>query len=328
MPNNIVGHDKQKKILAASVKNDRLAHAYLFIGKSGVGKKALALEFARLVNCENPDYQTFKACSVCSSCEKQSQGLNPDIIVVEPDGNSIKREQIIELLDTHSLSSIFNRHKFIIINDAGKLSSAAVPMLLKTIEEPLEKRVFILVEANPDFLLSTIKSRCQTIKFGPLTSQQVKGILLLKEEPVDAQIAEYAARASEGSAAKALELTGEKCLELRNNLFAMLETFYTNRQLLEIKAVKKSFENVTASVTDLLSSFFYDVFKDKTGQGILYNVDKEELIKKFARLLPLDNIMGILNDIDTSRSVISRNRILNQDLVLNNILVKGDCRNG
>ena len=329
MLQNIVGHDKQKKILAAAIKNDRMAHAYLFIGRDGVGKKALALEFARLLNCENPDYANFNACSVCSSCDKQTKGLNSDIILVEPVGNSIKREYIKEVLALQSFSSIFNRYKFIIIDEAGKLTRDAVPLLLKAIEEPLEKRVFILVESKPDLLLATIKSRCQAVKFGPLTNEQIKDILIFKGEPVkDARIAEYAARAAEGSVAKAIELRGEKCLELRENIFTMLEAYYTSRQLLEIKAVKKSFENVTSLVTDLLAGFFYDVFKDKTGQGLTCNVDKEELIKKYSRLLPLENIMNILKEIDGSRSLISRNRILNQDLVLNNILVKGDTRNG
>ncbi len=329
MLEKILGHVKQKRILSASVKNDRLAHAYLFTGKDGVGKRSLALEFARLVNCENPDHINFKACSVCLSCEKQSKGLNPDIELVEPDGNSIKKEQITGLLGAQSLSSLFNRYKFIIINEAGKLSRDAVPMLLKTIEEPLQKRVFILIESRADLLLDTIKSRCQTLKFGPLPPEQIKDILVSKGTPVsDERIFEYVIRASEGSAAKALELTGEKCLEVRGYIFTMLEAYYTSRQLLEIKTAKKKFENITVLVTDLLSGFFYDVFKDKTGQGLLCNVDKEELVKKYSKLLPLDNIMNMLSEIDISKSVISRNRILNQDLVLNNILVKGDTRNG
>jgi len=329
MQKNITGHDKQKRILSAAVKNNKLAHAYLFTGRDGVGKKTLALEFARLVNCENPDYQNFRACAVCASCLKQTQGLNPDILLVQAEKNSIKREQIAELLNSNSLSSIFNKYKFVIIDEAGKLSREAVPMLLKTIEEPLERRVFILVEANPALLLNTIRSRCQTVKFGPLTSAQVKEFLLAKEEPIeDANIIEYGVRVSDGSVAKALELTGVKALELRAAIFTMLEAYYKNRLLLEVKAVKKNFENVTAVVTDYFSSFIYDVLKVKTGQGLICNVDKEELVKKYAQLLPLENIMTMLSEIDASRSVISRNRILNQDLVLNNILVKGDIRNG
>ena len=112
MQKNITGHDKQKRILSAAVKNNKLAHAYLFTGRDGVGKKTLALEFARLVNCENPDYQNFRACAVCVSCVKQTQGLNPDILLVQAEKNSIKREQIAELLNSNSLSSIFNKYKF------------------------------------------------------------------------------------------------------------------------------------------------------------------------------------------------------------------------
>ena len=302
-------------------------YAYLFLGKEGVGKKSLALEFARLVNCEHPDFEAFRSCSGCDSCEKQAQQLNPDIVLVEQDGASIKKIQIKTLLEEQSLSSYFNKYKFVIINNAEKITRDAIPMLLKTIEEPGEKRVFILVAANPSFILPTIKSRCQVIKFGGLTLEQIRDIMLFKCK-VKEDILEYAARTAEGSAARGLELVQEKNLELREIIFQMLESYYTARQLFDIKAIKSKFEKFSTLATDLLACFFYDVFKMKLGKGLIYNVDKESLIKKYATLLPLENISSIIRELDSSRSLIARNLSMNQDLVINSILVKGDVRNG
>ncbi|OGF48461.1 MAG: hypothetical protein A2452_11890 [Candidatus Firestonebacteria bacterium RIFOXYC2_FULL_39_67] len=327
MLENITGHDNQKKILASSFVNNRMAHAYLFLGKEGVGKKALAVEFARLVNCEHPDFEAFRSCSGCDSCEKQSKYLNPDIAVVEQDGATIKKLQIKTLLEDQSLSSYFNKYKFIIINNAERLTKDAVPMLLKTIEEPAGKRVFILIAANPYFILPTIKSRCQVIKFGGLTLEQVRDILIFKSNAKES-IIEYAARASEGSAARALELIEEKNLELREIIFRMLESYYSAKQLFEIKTIKNKFEKFSIMTTDILESFFYDVFKMKIGKGLIFNSDKENMIKKYSALLPLESISNIIRDLDGSRSLISRNLSMNQDLVINSILVKGDIRNG
>ena len=327
MFDNIIGHDKQKKILAASFKNNRMAHAYLFLGKEGVGKKSLAVEFARLVNCEQPDFGAFLACGGCDSCVKQSKNLNPDIVVIEQDGATIKKNQVKVLLEEQGLSSLYNKYKFIIINNAEKLTKDAVPMLLKTIEEPGIKRVFILVAANPYFILPTIKSRCQVIKFGGLTLEQVRNILLFKSS-IQENILEYAARASEGSVARGLELIEEKNLELREIIYKMLESYYSVKQLFDIKTIKNKYEKFSMMATDLLEGFFYDVFKMKIGKGVIYNTDKEALIKKYSSLLTLDNISGIIRDLDSSRSLISRNLSMNQDLMINSILVKGDIRNG
>ncbi|MFH1073969.1 MAG: DNA polymerase III subunit delta' C-terminal domain-containing protein [Candidatus Firestonebacteria bacterium] len=327
MLENIVGHYKQKKILASSFKNNRMAHAYLFLGKEGVGKKALAVEFARLVNCEHPDFDDFRSCAVCDSCEKQTKNLNPDIAIVEQEGATIKKLQVKTLLEEQSLSSYYNKYKFVIINNAERLTKDAVPMLLKTIEEPMKKRVFILVASNPYFILPTVKSRCQVIKFGVLTREQVRDILIFNSS-VKEDIAEYAARASEGSAARALELIEEKNLELRELIFQMLESYYSVKQLFDLKTIKSKFEKFSIMVTDFLESFFYDVFKMKTGKGLIYNSDKESLIKKYSLLLPLENVSNIIKELDSYRSLISRNLSMNQDLVINSILVKGDIRNG
>jgi DNA polymerase-3 subunit delta' len=324
---NIIGHDKQKKILASSFKNNRMAHAYLFLGKEGVGKKALALEFARLVNCEHADFEVFKSCSICNSCEKQSKNLNPDIIVIEQEGATIKKLQIKTLLEDQSLSSLYNNYKFIIINNAEKLTKDAVPMLLKTIEEPGEKRIFILVASNMYFILPTIKSRCQVIKFGSLTREQIRDILIFKKS-VPESILEYASRSSDGSVARGLELIEEKNLELREVIFNMLESYYTVKQLFDIKAIKSKYEKFSVMATDLLQGFYYDVFKMKIGKGLIFNSDKESLIKKYSALLPLENISNIIKELDSSRSLLSRNLSMNQDLAINSILVKGDIRNG
>ena len=129
---DIQGQDKAIHILQRAIQNQHIAHAYLFTGPEGVGKKNTALALAQSLNCEAADPQTFSSCGQCASCVQIDCGSHPDLIFLEPDGNSIKIEQIRNLLSKISLRNYESTYKVAIINDAHLMTEQAANCLLKT----------------------------------------------------------------------------------------------------------------------------------------------------------------------------------------------------
>ena len=161
---NIIGNKKIKSEFIDNIKNNTLSHSYLFVGQEGIGKKLFAKELAKMALCLNNKTENDN----CSSCVKFDSGNNPDFVLIEPDGNSIKIAQIREMQENVYTKSIVSRKKVFIINDSDKMTEEAQNSLLKTLEEPPEYIMIILITANENKLLNTIKSRCLKISFNNL----------------------------------------------------------------------------------------------------------------------------------------------------------------
>lgn len=182
----IIGHQKIISFLTSSIRSGRLAHAYLFIGPPQVGKKTVALEFIKKLQCEKSLIKNddFSACGQCRSCLLIKKNQHPDVLLVEI-GNkvtetegeanqSIKIEQIRQIQHLLSLSPFSAKYKAVIIDEADRLTLEAANCLLKTLEEPSQKSLLILISANWQRILPTIISRCQLIKFLSVKSQLIK----------------------------------------------------------------------------------------------------------------------------------------------------------
>jgi len=215
----IRGQETAVQILKNSITNDHVSHAYLFQGPQGVGKKAAALALAQALNCLN--FQTFRgdACGSCLSCTKLKNGNHPDLLVIEPEKYSIKIEQIRNLRNRVFYKCYDGKYKVIIVDDAHYLTIQASNSLLKVLEEPPEKTVFILVSSEPGKLPDTIISRCQQVQFQPLSVNTIKELLSGKYPDKSTHLG-LAASLSGGSLSKAQELLdeGEILIERREAL--------------------------------------------------------------------------------------------------------------
>lgn len=162
----IVGHEKIIVQLHNAIKSSRIAGAYLFVGPAGVGKETVAIHFAKSINC-----LTFgeSACGDCISCRKTDAGNHPDTQIVSPSGAWIRIDQIRELQKRIVYRPLEGVRKIVILREAERMNLEAANCLLKTLEEPPAESVLILLTTNLDALLPTIRSRCQIIKFNPLT---------------------------------------------------------------------------------------------------------------------------------------------------------------
>ena len=170
---NILGNEHIKRILEQSISTNKILHSYLMIGSTGIGKKMIATEFAKAILCSNMD----KPCNSCKSCLEFNTNNHPDFLCIKQDNNSIKIEQIRELQKKIQEKPIISKRKVYIIDNADYMTVEAQNCLLKTLEEPPEFATIILIGANENSFLTTIKSRCMILHFNPISNEVIKTYL-------------------------------------------------------------------------------------------------------------------------------------------------------
>src|SRR5579862_4638050 len=161
----VLGHRRLVALIARSVSRDALPPSLIFSGPPGVGKKLTAVAAAQLLNCTARvgEGVSIDACGVCRSCTRIARGVHSDVIIVEPgDSGSIKIEQIRDIVERTAYRPFEGRCRVVIIDAAEALVVQAQNALLKTLEEPPAASVFVLVTAQPDLLLPTVRSRCRS----------------------------------------------------------------------------------------------------------------------------------------------------------------------
>lgn len=174
---DVIGNEEIKNYLSDCVQNNTISQSYLFVGTEGIGKLLIAKEFARKILCTEQDEKNDCECKSC----KCFKGTNhPDYLVVNEAGETIKIEQIRDITKKIIEPPIMSRKKVYIINDCDKMTVEAQNCLLKTLEEPPEFVVIILITANENRILNTIKSRCMTIKFHPIPKDELKKYMIDK----------------------------------------------------------------------------------------------------------------------------------------------------
>ncbi|WP_027415750.1 DNA polymerase III subunit delta' [Aneurinibacillus terranovensis] len=169
---------EQKRIaeyLHRSISNDRLAHAYLFSGTAGSGKRKLAFQLAKAVFCLRQDGDS---CEQCDNCRRINTGNHPDVHYVSPEGTRIKIKQIEDLQREFSYRAMESQHKVYIMDAADKMTVDAANRLLKFLEEPPKGVVAILLTEQIHSLLPTILSRCQVVSFPSLSDEAILARLI------------------------------------------------------------------------------------------------------------------------------------------------------
>jgi DNA polymerase III subunit delta' len=163
-------------ILLNGLKNEHLAHAYLLSGPRGVGKRDVALQLASTFFCQMKD--GLEPCGECADCKRIKSGNHPDLTFIEPEGKSVKKHQITELIKAFSYKGVESTRKFFIVDNADLMTAQAANSLLKFIEEPEGITVSVLITSNIQSMLDTIISRCQVLTFKPLSPKNLKELLI------------------------------------------------------------------------------------------------------------------------------------------------------
>ncbi|WLR55109.1 DNA polymerase III subunit delta' [Mesobacillus subterraneus] len=160
------------KMIKNSILKNRIAHAYLFEGMRGTGKKEISILLAKSINCQGP-VDGYKPCESCLNCKRINHGNHPDIHLVEPDGLSIKKGQIQQLQEEFSKTGVESKNKLYTIVHADRMTTNAANSLLKFLEEPHAGTVAVLITEQSQQMLPTILSRCQLINFTPLSPKNM-----------------------------------------------------------------------------------------------------------------------------------------------------------
>lgn len=175
----ILGNNVAKKSLTEQIKNNGIVHSYMFVGQDGIGKKIIAKEFARKVLCKpiNESLDEYNNSKNCESCIKFESNNHPDFKIISPEGNYIKIAQIRQMQEDVYKKTILSKKKIFIIDKADYMTEEAQNSLLKTLEEPPEYIVIILILSNESLLLNTIKSRCMKINFLNIPEDEIKNYI-------------------------------------------------------------------------------------------------------------------------------------------------------
>ena len=292
---DLIGNDKIKKILIDNIKNNNILHSYLFYGNEGIGKKIFAMNFAKMILCNNNN-NNHKPCDQCKSCIEFDSYNNPDFFIVEPEGNSIKIDQIRQLQKNILEKPINGNKKIYIINDADCMTKEAQNCLLKTLEEPQNFIVIILIASNENNILATVKSRCTKLYFQKLNNMELSKFF--EEKYNNNFIEDNILNLCDGSISKALKVI-EKSDILEQLKVIIDEIDITD----ELNIINKS-------------QFFYD---NKDDINLLLEYMYVLLYKKInkANLTKCTNSMNIVQK--TKIKLLNSN---NFDMTIDNMLIK------
>jgi len=212
----LIGHQKQWQFLRKSLELGKLSHAYLFSGETQLGKKNLALEFAKLINGENFDFG------------------HPDLILITPQGREIQIVQIRELIQKLSLKPYSAFLKVAMIDQAHLMNSEAQNCFLKTLEEPKGNTILILITEAPKTLFPTIRSRCEIIKFYPVKISEIENYL--KNQGISKEKSEEIAKLSLGRPGLAIDfLTNPQKLENQKKVIEELIKISSGKTSLSLR---------------------------------------------------------------------------------------------
>jgi len=235
---DIAGHRLTLRLLARAVARRSLPPSLLFTGGRGVGKRRTAVALAQALNClelrtdvvlegvsgSKGTTLALDACGLCAACSRIARGMHPDVMTLAPDpeAGNIKVEVVRELIDRIGYRPFEGRWRVVIIDDADTLLDSAQNALLKTLEEPPSTSVFVLVTAQPDALLATVRSRCPQVRFAPLAAAEIAAHLQVAHGMAVPE-AHATAAAADGSIGTALEAGTEAVTVIRDGARRLLE---------------------------------------------------------------------------------------------------------
>ncbi len=314
---DIYGHEKPISILRAAMAANRAPHAYLFYGMEGVGKKTVASVFARALNCTGED----RPCGQCASCLKAEHNNHPNIVSIAAEGQFIKIDAVRQIQARMAFRPEGGKRVFI-IQDADRMNPPAANALLKTLEEPAADNVLILTTARLHALPITILSRCQKLRFSPL-SKAVAARFLMEKNGMPADEAEAVAAASIGSIGYALEIQKEDYMAIRNDILNRLAKDNPAdliRRLTFAGSLGKDREGISRRL-QIIENAYRDslVFKETRNKDMLLYKDGVAAIEAIARRLPERDILKNIKEIEKAADALARNA--NKTLTLEAMVV-------
>ena len=288
---NIRGQEFAKKYMINSINKGKINHAYMFEGIEGIGKETFAYDLAKIL-LETPHLENA-----------------PDCIRVKPEGNSIKIVQIRNL-QSDIVIKPHKKYKIYIIDKAEKMTVEAQNALLKTLEEPPEYAIIILVTNNKEGLLPTIRSRCEIVKFTPIPFIEIKNYLI--NQGIEPNRANLLSSFSRGSMKKALELaSSNEFYEMKENVQKYIETILSKNmvEILDIPTQIEQYKGEIINVLDMMINYFRDIMicKEHVNKSMIINADKLVFIQNMSSKITYSQVSKIIDIIEDTKIKIKGN---------------------
>lgn len=268
----ILEHRRQIEQLRRALATQRLPHALLFSGPSGIGKRLVATELTAALFCPQAAEREGEACGTCIACRKLVSNNHPDFFAIEPETSESGAVQTIKIDPLRELSAKLQLHpleapvKIAIIDNADKMSLEAENSILKILEEPPPLTHFILITASPHRLLPTIRSRCQHLTFSPLPTEVIAAELTRRLELPEPEALRMA-RLAGGSLGLALSLD-PAFVDSTMSRFLPLATRASTADVLALAEEWKGLEpNRIALLLDILASVYRDLLRTNISGG-------------------------------------------------------------
>ena len=321
----VIGQDYIVKTLTNAIKNNKIAHAYLFAGPRGTGKTSVAKLFAKAINCESFN---FESCDDCENCKAYLEGNHPDIIEMDAASNN-GVDDIREIIEQVPYAPLLGKYKVYIIDEVHMLSTPAFNALLKTLEEPPKHVIFIFATTDPQKVIPTVLSRCQRYNFSKITTPEItnRTIEILKKENItyENKAVEQIARMAEGGMRDALSLL-EQCLaynpnELKlkdiENIFGLTSTekevelfnkIHSKQTSEVVESLRKMYEQgmdtkrLTLDLLEIIKDAL--IYNDKANQELLNKITASEA----QNILKTISINILFNDVKDLEEVLTKER--------------------
>ena len=321
---NIIGQERAINYLLKSIIQNKIASSYIFNGKEGVGKKTTAIEFAKCINCLNI-MENYQSCENCPSCKKINKNICPDVKIIEPEKDRLKIEQIREFRKDIYMKPFENKKKIYIINNAEELTTDAANCLLKTIEEPPEFAVIILICSNINSILPTIISRCRVLYFRTISSLGIEKTILERNGSMKNK-AKIIAKIARGSIGKALDISADAdFLNRRNKILNQLAEIIPGKidcEMLNRKEKIFSDANDSKVIMEIILLWYRDLLliKELNCRQYIVNDDRLALLTDTAKLYSKKMLIDILNYLLQVQEYLKKNA--NKNILFESLIIK------
>jgi DNA polymerase III subunit delta' len=311
----------QWRQVLSQYQQNRLPHALLLCGPSGLGKGAFAQQLANLLLCQAP---AGAACGNCSGCRLLAANHHPDLfkLVPEEKGKNIKIDSIRELTDSLSQTGQRAGYQVAIINPADALNKAAANALLKTLEEPEGKVQFLLISDQPARLPATIISRCQRITFSAALDANIWLQEQLQQLQITADV-NLLLKMSEYAPLRALHLSQTNFLQLRENLIKSL-CDYVQLKISPLPMVNEILKNDSEMWLEVFISLMNDLIRLhlNTPADYLINRDLLSSLQLLQKFYPLPSVWRLMEKLLEARRFLQMNQFhLNEQLLIESVLI-------
>lgn len=330
--NNIIGHEKIISRLKKALEKNEFASAYLFFGDEAIGKRLTAINFAKAMNCLA---NAADACGACISCQKIEKGIHPDVRIIAPEAEMadaegkgaekksriIKIEQIRAIQGEMAYPPFEGKKRVFIIDNADKMNTESANSLLKTLEEPARNSVIILVSSRPNFLLPTILSRCQQIRFTTAPIETVKSLLM--EKGLNSSDADLISASAHGRIGAALNEDAAAIKEKRDEYLMLLSTAL-NGNIADIFLSVEKYAKDSEKAVEIFEWFYIwlrdvIIFKETGEAKYLTNSGRLDEIKKWSETDTV-KYLEIIKSITDIQRAFSRN--INKQLALEKVMME------